>query len=1600
MNNFRGGFLRAIITIIFIGAFSVLAFGTSFTVTNTNDSGPGSLRQAILDVNALPGPLIGQSFTHIITFNIPGTGVKTISPLSELPTIDLPTRTTLHIWGGSQPGFSGTPLIEISGANAGTGADGFRINNGIVQFENLAINRFGQNGIRAENSFSGQSSQVGLKVYGCFIGTNPAGTVDLGNGEAGILAALQFGDLVTGVSHIGGTGTNERNVISGNKYGIIADVGEAYDPVLYIRNNHIGTSASGTGDLGNDLEGIRITELSSGSGEIIIGGGTGEGNVISGNNGDGIFADNYNHLEIKGNFIGIDRFGSAALGNGGNGIHLDKDDVIIGNLNTGERNVISANGGSGIKIEEYNPDADQRITIRNNYIGTDWLGNNDLGNTLNGIHTLEDVLIGGDDSYEANIIGGNNASGILVQGTKAEIYGNRIGVTVNNTARGNSASGITLLNADEVRIGQANVAGAANIIGANGAHGIALVSSGSGSTVSNEIYNNLIGVGSNGAALGNVFDGVRLSGSVRDNYIGKDVPGSGNTIANNGGNGINLLSSADGTPTGNTFSRNLIYSNSLLGIDLKNDGVTPNDAGDGDSGPNDLQNYPVISGAYPGQIGGTVNGFGTFRVEFYRVDSCDSSGYGEGKQYLGSTSVSSSPDGNANFLVTNLPIQLLTGQIITATATRIDFGANATSEFSQCRTVQASSPGNLSFSAPSFTVGEGDGTATVTVQRTGSSTGAISVAYRTITGSALVGQDYTNTTGTLNFASNQTTATFTVPIIDDTRDESDGQGFQVALSSPTGGALLVDPSIALVTITDNDAPPTVSISDVSASEGNEGTTTFTFTVSSSEISEKLISMQWTTANGTAQAPLDYQQDSNQVFLGLGAQTGYISVTVNGDLVQEIDETFIVNLSNPTNATVLDGQGIATILDEDRPGKFSFALSPYNANEESGARTVTVQRTNGSAGAVSVDYATGGGTATPGADYVPTSGTLVFNDGETQKTFSVTINEDATTEPTETINLSLFGAVSGTLGNPTTATINILDNDSGSLLSIKGTIKKPDNTPLAGATVTLQDGTSTRTFTTDSLGDYEIEELAPNGNYAVTPSSLGYTFEPIALTFPNLSANVINANFTATPAPSRQLRVVGGESIPGQTAQANVEMVAQGDENSVGFSLNFNPTLVSNPQVQLLDDTLNASLTVNSSQAASGRLGILLALPANQAFAAGTRQLVKITFTAANTTVFSMPVSFGDAPLGREIVNTNADPLQSNYVPGTILFAQGFEADVAPRPTGTGNGSVTIADFTQIGRYVAGLDTMDARYNEFQRADSAPRISKGNGALTVSDYTQAGRYAAGLDPVVTAGGLTAPLTFAETVELLTAERENQAEKSPEKSLVQGVRAVRVVNAQASPGNQVTVTIQTDAEGDENGFGFSLNYDPAKLSAPLVQLGADAQGATLIPNVTQTGKVGVVLGLPAGQMMPAGTRQLVTVRFNVAPNAPAGQTPLSFGDAPVFREVVNPNADVLATAFTDGAVTILGPTSANVKVSGRVATVSGQGIRGAIVTLTDAAGAMRTTVTGSFGYYQFEEVESGGIYTLGVESKRFTFTNPTRILPVTDDVKDADFTADEQ
>jgi uncharacterized repeat protein (TIGR01451 family) len=267
--------------------------------------------------------------------------------------------------------------------------------------------------------------------------------------------------------------------------------------------------------------------------------------------------------------------------------------------------------------------------------------------------------------------------------------------------------------------------------------------------------------------------------------------------------------------------------------------------------------------------------------------------------------------------------------------------------------------------------------------------------------------------------------------------DTDGNGTNEtsALTDDPGVAGSSDPTSFVV-----NAAPTISINNVSITEGDSGTKDAVFTVTLSASSNQAVKVDYQTANGTATAPSDYQSASGTLTFNPGDITRTITVLINGDTLNEPDETFTVNLTNPQNATLASAkQGTGTILNDDSPVA-KLGSNSYTASEAAGHLTITVTRTGDTSNEASVDYETSDlsglnncdvvtGNASQRCDYTAVDGILHFVSGQTSASFDIPIIDDVYVEGPETFTLTLSNPVGGiNLGTPSTATLTITDND--------------------------------------------------------------------------------------------------------------------------------------------------------------------------------------------------------------------------------------------------------------------------------------------------------------------------------------------------------------------------------------------------------------------------------------------------------------------------------------------------------------------------------------------------------------------------------------------
>ncbi len=770
-------------------------------VKSTNDSGSGSLRNAIQFANT-------QGTTATISFAIPGAGPHTITLSTALPvltanglTIDGTTQSGTQcrdLWLGNGHDLR----INLRGG----GFEGFQLNGSNQTIKGLSLTGF-ENAIRLLSGSSNamiQCNYLGLLANGTSSGNNRGvrslgagmriGGLDAGQGnvisanfivgvvtEQGSTDSAIRGNFIgtdatgitarangSGINNFFGTATWRditRNLISGNNGngGIVLETDDRVSPSdgqIRIQSNIIGANRTQTAWLRNGGDGILFDSNSINN--VLIGGtGSTEGNFITGNS-DGIDLRSVSNITIRGNTI------AAAAARG---IHLNNVNTVeIGGVTIGQGNNIGGNGTDAI----YATNVSSNITILGNLIQPIATIGGTLANAGEGIWIdgASAVSIGNGTAQGRNIIGGNRLRAIRVGLTNLNITidGNYIGTDATGNAAVANGQNAAANARDAIGVQFATVTDLVIRNNVIGGYTASLLEMFGGSSTNTVIQNNSLGIGADGASqiAPNTIEDLLFiggSGTHTNMLIGGSSAGQGNIVAFGGRDGVRLdMSSGTLQLIGNTIRNNAadgirmvgsgraamisnwIFANGLRGIDLGGNGVTANDSGDGDSGPNNLLNFPAITSVsvtsanqliYGFTFDGPADGNG-YRIEFFANSAADSSGFGEGETFLGHVDIvhNGGSQSYTGAIASLAPISV--GSIISATATRKTAGGawDITSEFSATATAQGSAQLNVALTTQPFDPGGGNAFSTpgsdVSLTATVTNTGAGSTQSNSI----------------------------------------------------------------------------------------------------------------------------------------------------------------------------------------------------------------------------------------------------------------------------------------------------------------------------------------------------------------------------------------------------------------------------------------------------------------------------------------------------------------------------------------------------------------------------------------------------------------------------------------------------------------------------------------------------------------------------------------------------------------------------------------------------------------------------------------------------------------------------------------------------
>ena len=535
-----------------------------------------------------------------------------------------------------------------------------------------------------------------------------------------------------------------------------------------------------------------------------------------------------------------------------------------------------------------------------------------------------------------------------------------------------------------------------------------------------------------------------------------------------------------------------------------------------------------------------------------------------------------------------------------------------------------------------FTVTEGDvGSTNAVFDVTVSSSAPtpMSVDFATADGSASSTSDYDPAAGTLVFAPGETAKQIVVQVTGDTIVEPK-EKFFVNLSN--AASMTIADAIGLGTITDDDSAgpppnPSLAIANATVAEGNSGSTNAVFTVTLSATSTNTVTVDYATAPGSAVAPADYTSTSGSLTFNPGETSKQVMVQVQGDTLSEANETFSVNLSAATNATIADDSGLGTITDNDTSSITIGASTVTEGNNGTQNAVFNLSLSAPSGSTVTVDFATADGSASAPTDYLATSGTATFNPGQVSKQIVVQVVGDIAVEPNETFSVNLSGPTNATIAGAGFGLGTITDNDtptitigsatvtegntgtvsavfnvtlsapSGNVVTVAyatvpGSAAAPADYASTSGTLTFNPGETAKQIVVQVVGDVVIEanetfsvNLSSPTNATIAGSGFGLgtitdndtpTITIASVTVTEGNVGTVNAVFNVT------LSAPSGSVVTVSFATANGSAVAPGDYVALSGVVTFNPGETAKQIViQVVGDLIietNETFTVNLS----------------------------------------------------------------------------------------------------------------------------------------------------------------------------------------------------------------------------------------------------------------------------------------------------------------------------------------------------------------------------------------------------------------------------------
>ncbi|MGI0491461.1 Calx-beta domain-containing protein [Alkalinema pantanalense CENA528] len=1184
---------------------SVSILDNDTVVTNTNDSGEGSLRQAILNANAFAG-------TNTITFQIPGTGAKTIALQSALPDI----TDTVIIDGTSQAGFTTIPVITLDGTAIATTTNGLNLTTNGNQVKGLKITNFKGNGI----AIAGSNNTIGLGAVDT-IGSN----IITGNGQAGIAVTSGTGNRISGNS-------------IGNNTGLGIDLGPTG-----VTPNDIGDVDTGANNLQNFPVSLVAENTIAGDQTIITG-------RLNG---------------IAGRTIRVEFFSNTAADPSTNGegeTYLGFQDVTIDSSGFADISFTTTTAITGLvsatAIDTQSGDTSEfavTVPVSKPEISIVPVVPSLIeGNTGTSGYGFDVVLSRA--SAQTVTVNVATQAGTATEGTDYQALAQTLtfapGVTTQRITV--NVIGDTLVEANEtfnvvlsnpsVNATLATTPSATGTIRDDDTPQFSIVPSSPAITEGNSgtvAYTFTVSLSQPSLTPVSVdyrtVDGTAISTGVGADFVATTgtlnfaandttpktitVLVNGDTIFEPNENFLVELLNPQGASLDSTASTATgVITNDDPAPVITFQSLTPS-VTEGNSGTTDLIFNVQLSGASSSPISvdyTTQNGTALAGEDYTTVNGTLTFAPGET-----SKTITVKVAGDNKFEIDETLSLVLSNPTGSATIGPGNTTATGTITNDDARPTISFASSNVS----TLEGNSGSTPATFTVNLSNPSSEVITVSYATQDGTATAGSDYTSATGTLTFNPGETSKDIAVQITGDTIVESN-ETYQVQLSGATNGTLSSGGSTlsATGTILDDDIGIAIVPLTISQPEGNSGTTNYSFKVQLSKPATQAVSVNYTTKDGTALAGEDYTAANGTLTFAAGETEKTITIQVNGDTKFEGDETFTLELSNAAGATITSGNsiGTATITNDDARPTISFAsssVSTVEGNSGNTPATFTVNLSNPSSEVVTVNYATQNGTATAGSDYTANTGTLTFNPGETSKNITIQVIGDTTPEVNETYQVQLSSATNGTFSG------------GGSTLVATGTITDDDAPVVPKVSITPTLVSKTEGNSGSQFYQFTIQLDQP-------------TTQQVSVQYATVDGTAVSSGLSAD---------YGGKSgtlifAPGETSKT-VAIEVFGDTN---FEANETFKLqLSNPQNATLGTTEATGEILNDDAAPLPGLSVLATPTTVVEGNAGTTKTV--TFTVSLSSAATQPVT-----VTYTTVDGTATSAGNDYIPvsGSLTFAPG------------------------------------------------------------------------------------------------------------------------------------------------------------------------------------------------------------------------------------------------------------------------------------------------------------------------------------------------------